>query len=163
MTTARLIQRKLDEVETLIDTAIDQMTDISVWVKNQTRTPSATLPELLLLLKEADKHHLQTKRTLDLLDLARKQLLSLGNDAVKLSRVLGRNNYIVKSIALEIEKQMDRMKRLSGALSDLLNTDVLGVWQYLRTQFTALQATTPPLSTETTIHEDTDDRICGSR
>lgn len=163
MTTTRLIQQRLDEVGTLIDTVIDQMTEISVWVKNQARTQSAELPELLLLLKEADKKHLQAKRTLDLLDLSRRRLLSLGNDAVKLSRVLGRNNYAIKLITLEIEKQMERMKRLSGVLKDLLNTDVLGVWQYLRAQFTAIQASTPPSDTESTIHEHTDDRSCGSR
>jgi hypothetical protein len=162
MTTLRLIQRKLAEVENLIDDVIDQMTDISVWVKNQTTASSSDLTKLLLQLKDADQHHLQTKRTLDTLELSRLRLLSLGNDAMKLARVLGHNNYAIKIITLEIELQMNRMKRLAGVLKDLLNTDVLGVWQYLRTQFAALQEATPPSSPEPTIHEHTDNRSCGS-
>lgn len=163
MISLRLIRQRLVEVEELIDTVIDQMTNVSVWVKNENTTQPPVLSELLLRLKEADAQHLQTKRTLDLLDLSRLRLLTLGKDAMKLSRILGSGNYDIKLITQDIEQQMHRMKRTAGILKDLLNTDVLGVWQHLRTQFAALQESTPPSSAEPIIHEHTDNRSCGSR
>lgn len=163
MTTTQLVQRQLEEVEGLIDTVIEHMTDISVWVKNQRTTGNTTLPDLLLCLKEADRYHLKTKRTLDLLELSRLRLLSLGKDAITLARQLGFNNYAIKLITLEIELQMNRMKRMAGVLKDLLNTDVIGLWEHLNAQFKALQVTPPPPSDETIIHDHPDHRSCGSR
>jgi hypothetical protein len=148
MSTSKVIQQQLDEVDSMIDEVIDQMADIYVWVQTQNAQVSTTEAELYQRIMLADQKRIVTNRALDLLDLSRKRIASIGDDAVRLSKVIGPNHPSIRVIALRVEQLMNRMKRTAPNLQQLLNNDVIGLWQFLRTQCEAIQRQTthPALS-----------------
>jgi hypothetical protein len=148
MSTSKVILQRLDEVESMIDEVIDQMADIYVWVQTQNAQVSTTEAELYQRILLADQKRIVTNRALDLLDLSRKRISTVGDDAVRLSKVIGPNNPSIRVIALRIDQLLGRMKRTAPNLEKLLNNDVTGLWQFLRTQCEAIQRQTthPALS-----------------